>query len=210
MINLFNYKHQIFSSVLLIFVILFSFHFGTICHQLWSQWIFINLENFNSSLLCTWIRVSLSSGKNKVSPWLDHWPIQLKRSSTSPGIWQNWRRKKYCHWYFSGLAFQTLSHWCFYVKGSWRAWSCSVSFLRSPDTMLIIKTEDIREMHSDVEKSDDFHGYIQYLAIKDIFQDLNMGIIDTWDVTIVYSTNHVHLPQSVVRHQIKILLNCIC
>ncbi|KAB1254873.1 NXPE family member 4 [Camelus dromedarius] len=58
--------------------------------------------------------------------------------------------------------------------------------LRSPDTMVIIKAENIREMHNDAERFSDFHGYIQYLAIKDIFQDLNVGIIDAWDITIAY------------------------
>ncbi|XP_059960356.1 NXPE family member 4-like [Mesoplodon densirostris] len=82
--------------------------------------------------------------------------------------------------------------------------------LRSPDTVVIIKAENIREMHSDVERFSDFHGYIQYLAIKDIFQDLNVGIIDAWDITIAYGTNNVHPPQSVVRNQINILLNFIC
>ncbi|XP_021552297.1 LOW QUALITY PROTEIN: NXPE family member 4-like [Neomonachus schauinslandi] len=73
--------------------------------------------------------------------------------------------------------------------------------LRSPDTMVIIKTENIREMHGDVERFSDFHGYVQYLAIKDIFQDPNVGIIDAWDITIAYGTNNVHPPQSVVRNQ---------
>ncbi|XP_032283865.1 NXPE family member 4 [Phoca vitulina] len=82
--------------------------------------------------------------------------------------------------------------------------------LRSPDTMVIIKTENIREMHGDVERFSDFHGYVQYLAIKDIFQDLNVGIIDAWDITIAYGTNNVHPPQSVVRNQVSILLNYIC
>ncbi|XP_039085158.1 NXPE family member 4-like [Hyaena hyaena] len=82
--------------------------------------------------------------------------------------------------------------------------------LRSPDTMVIIKSENIREMHNDVERFSDFHGYIQYLAINDIFQDLNVGIIDAWDITIAYGTNSVHPPQSVVRNQINILLNYIC
>ncbi|XP_015990362.2 NXPE family member 4-like isoform X1 [Rousettus aegyptiacus] len=82
--------------------------------------------------------------------------------------------------------------------------------LRSPETMVIIKTENIREMHSDVERFGDFHGYIQYLTIRDIFQDLNVGIIDAWDITIAYGTNNVHPPISVVRNQINILLNYIC
>ncbi|XP_014640627.1 PREDICTED: NXPE family member 4 isoform X1 [Ceratotherium simum simum] len=82
--------------------------------------------------------------------------------------------------------------------------------LRSPDTMVIVKAENIREMNTDVERFGDFHGYIQYLAIKDIFRDLNVGIIDAWDITIAYGTNNVHPPQSVVRNQINILLNYIC
>ncbi|XP_045653483.1 NXPE family member 4 [Ursus americanus] len=82
--------------------------------------------------------------------------------------------------------------------------------LRSPDTMVIIKAENIRELHSDVERFSDFHGYVQYLAIKDIFQDLNVGLIDAWDLTIAYGTNNVHPSQSVVRNQVSILLNYIC
>uniref|UniRef100_A0A8C0CN16 Neurexophilin and PC-esterase domain family member 4 n=1 Tax=Balaenoptera musculus TaxID=9771 RepID=A0A8C0CN16_BALMU len=82
--------------------------------------------------------------------------------------------------------------------------------LRSTDTMVIIKAENSREMHNDVERFSDFHGYIQYLAIKDIFQDLNVGIIDAWDITIAYGTDNIHPPQSVVRNQINTLLNFIC
>ncbi|XP_040833209.1 NXPE family member 4-like isoform X1 [Ochotona curzoniae] len=82
--------------------------------------------------------------------------------------------------------------------------------LRSPDTLVVIKTENTREMNSDVERFGNFHGYIQYLTIKDIFQDLNVGIIDAWDITIAYDTNEVHPPQHVVGNQINILLNYIC
>ncbi|XP_076968966.1 NXPE family member 4-like isoform X2 [Tamandua tetradactyla] len=83
-------------------------------------------------------------------------------------------------------------------------------FLRSPDTVVIIKAENTREMYTDVERFSDFHGYIQNLVMKDIFHDLNVGIIDAWDITIAYGTNNVHPPVSVVRNQINILLNYIC
>ncbi|XP_021489006.1 NXPE family member 4 isoform X1 [Meriones unguiculatus] len=82
--------------------------------------------------------------------------------------------------------------------------------LRSPDTVVILKTENIRELSSDVERLSDFHGYTQYLALKDIFQDLNVGVIDAWDMTIAYGTNNVHPPQHVVGSQIDIFLNYIC
>ncbi|KAM5182962.1 NXPE family member 4 [Callospermophilus lateralis] len=82
--------------------------------------------------------------------------------------------------------------------------------LRSPDTTVIIKTENIREMHNDAERLSDFHGYIQNLVMMDIFQDLNVSIIDAWDITIAYGTNDVHPPQYVVGNQINIFLNYIC
>uniref|UniRef100_A0A4X2MBN5 NXPE C-terminal domain-containing protein n=1 Tax=Vombatus ursinus TaxID=29139 RepID=A0A4X2MBN5_VOMUR len=83
-------------------------------------------------------------------------------------------------------------------------------FLRSPDTKVIIKTENIREMDIEAERFGDFHGYIQYLIMKDIFQDLSVGIIDAWDMTIAYGTNNVHPPNHVVGNQINMFLNYIC
>ncbi|KAM7087386.1 LOW QUALITY PROTEIN: NXPE family member 4 [Molossus nigricans] len=59
--------------------------------------------------------------------------------------------------------------------------------LRSPDTALILRAENIRT-HRDVERVGDFRGYI-YLVIKD-FQDPNVGIIDAWDMTITNGTSH--------------------
>lgn len=82
--------------------------------------------------------------------------------------------------------------------------------LRSPDTQVFIKTENIRELNSDVERFADFHGYINYLVIKDIFQDLNVGFIDAWDITIAYGTNNVHPPSLVIKNQISLFLNYIC
>ncbi|KAH0623359.1 hypothetical protein JD844_031610 [Phrynosoma platyrhinos] len=66
--------------------------------------------------------------------------------------------------------------------------------LRSPDTKIVIKVENIREMHSDIERFGDFHGYTQYLATKDIFQGLQVGMIDAWDMTVAYNTNNIHPP----------------
>ncbi|XP_075858644.1 NXPE family member 1 [Microcebus murinus] len=83
-------------------------------------------------------------------------------------------------------------------------------FLRSPTTKVIIKTENIREMHLDTERFGDFHGYIQYLTMKDIFKDLNVGVIDAWDMTIAYGTNTVHPPDHVIGSQINMFLNYIC
>lgn len=83
-------------------------------------------------------------------------------------------------------------------------------FLRSPTTKVILKMENIREMHIDTERFGDFHGYIQYLIIKDIFSVLNVGVIDAWDMTIAYGTNNVHPPDHVIGNQIDLFFNYIC
>ncbi|XP_005347328.3 NXPE family member 1 [Microtus ochrogaster] len=83
-------------------------------------------------------------------------------------------------------------------------------FLRAPDTKVIIKTENIREMYIDTEKFGDFHGYIQYLTLKDIFKDLRVGIIDAWDMTIACHSNILHPPEQVIGNQIAMFLNYIC
>ncbi|NP_001354882.1 NXPE family member 1 isoform X1 [Homo sapiens] len=83
-------------------------------------------------------------------------------------------------------------------------------FLRSPATKVIIKTENIREMHIETERFGDFHGYIHYLIMKDIFKDLNVGIIDAWDMTIAYGTDTIHPPDHVIGNQINMFLNYIC
>lgn len=82
--------------------------------------------------------------------------------------------------------------------------------LRSPDTLVVLKTENTRELNNDMERFSDFHGYTQYLALKNIFQDLRVGVIDAWDMTVAYGTNDVHPPEEVVRSEINIFLNYIC
>ncbi|KAM5135057.1 NXPE family member 1-like [Mantella aurantiaca] len=83
-------------------------------------------------------------------------------------------------------------------------------FIRSPDTKVIIKSENTREMSIDPERFSDFHGYIQYLIVKDIFRDLHVAVIDAWDMTIAYNTNNVHPPDNVIQDQIYMFLTYIC
>ncbi|XP_028639479.1 NXPE family member 2 isoform X2 [Grammomys surdaster] len=83
-------------------------------------------------------------------------------------------------------------------------------FLRSPETKVIIKMENIREINENAEIFSDFHGSIQNLIIRDIFRDLNVGIIDAWDMTIAYRSEDVHPPESVIESQIGMFLNYIC
>ncbi|KAM3923003.1 LOW QUALITY PROTEIN: NXPE family member 2-like [Leptodactylus fuscus] len=84
------------------------------------------------------------------------------------------------------------------------------NLFRIPDTKVIIKTENTREMNPDVERFSDFYGYIQYLLVKDIFRVLNVGVIDAWDMTTAYGSYNVHPPQIVIKNQINLFLSFIC
>ncbi|XP_078540006.1 NXPE family member 1-like [Lissotriton helveticus] len=82
--------------------------------------------------------------------------------------------------------------------------------IRSPDTKVIVKLENTREKSPDVERFSDFHGYLQNLALSFIFQDMNVGIIDAWDMTTAYGAYSVHPPKDVIASQVNMFLTYIC
>ncbi|KAM4652095.1 NXPE family member 1-like [Discoglossus pictus] len=83
-------------------------------------------------------------------------------------------------------------------------------FLRSPETKVIIKAENTREISSDAERFSDFHGYIQNWIVKELFYDLNVAVIDAWDMTIAANSYNVHPPENIIRNQIHMFLTYIC
>ncbi|OCT72369.1 hypothetical protein XELAEV_18035347mg [Xenopus laevis] len=83
-------------------------------------------------------------------------------------------------------------------------------FIRSPDTKVIIKSENTREINTDVERFSDFHGYIQYVLAKNIFRGLNVGVIDAWDMTVASGSFDVHPSSSVLKSQINMFLEFLC
>ncbi|XP_075460230.1 NXPE family member 4-like [Ascaphus truei] len=83
-------------------------------------------------------------------------------------------------------------------------------FLRSPETKVIIKAENTRESSIDAERFSDFHGYIQYLIVKDLFQDLRVAVVDAWDITIACNSYNVHPTENVIMNQVHMFLTYIC
>ncbi|KAM9296185.1 NXPE family member 1-like [Gastrophryne carolinensis] len=83
-------------------------------------------------------------------------------------------------------------------------------FARSPDTKVILKSENTRELNPDVERFSDFHGYVQYQLVKEIFRGLNVGVIDVWDMTVATASFNVHPEEYIVRNQINLFLSYIC
>ncbi|XP_056403629.1 NXPE family member 4-like [Hyla sarda] len=82
--------------------------------------------------------------------------------------------------------------------------------LRSPDTKVIIKAENTREIHMDAERFSDFHGYIQNMIVKEVFKDLHVAFVDAWDMTIAFNSYRAHPLEFIVRNQINMFLSYIC
>ncbi|XP_056390046.1 NXPE family member 1-like isoform X3 [Hyla sarda] len=76
-------------------------------------------------------------------------------------------------------------------------------FIRSPRTKVIIKEENARDMDIDMERFSDFHGYVQYLLLRDIFHGMNVGFVDGLDMSIAYACDVIHPPLEVLENIIS-------
>ncbi|KAM4702953.1 NXPE family member 4-like [Rhinophrynus dorsalis] len=83
-------------------------------------------------------------------------------------------------------------------------------FLRSPDTKVIIKTENTRDMYSPVERIGDFQGYTQYLVLREVFQGINVGFVDAWDMSVSSATNSVHPPGNTLKGIMSLTFSFAC
>ncbi|MEE6513483.1 hypothetical protein FKM82_021156 [Ascaphus truei] len=82
--------------------------------------------------------------------------------------------------------------------------------LRSPDTKVIIKTENTSEMNERVEMLSDFHGYIQYLIVNYILRGLKVGVVDAWDMTTAFACQMIHPPNEVISNEVDLFLSYVC
>ncbi|XP_040271845.1 NXPE family member 4-like [Bufo bufo] len=83
-------------------------------------------------------------------------------------------------------------------------------FLRSPETKVIIKTENTSEMGGEYEGMSDFHAYVHYFIMEIIFKDLNVGFVHGWDMTTAFNTNQIHPGENYVRNEVNMLMTYIC
>ncbi|XP_069089633.1 NXPE family member 4-like isoform X2 [Pleurodeles waltl] len=83
-------------------------------------------------------------------------------------------------------------------------------FLRSPETRVVIKTENTSDMERDFEKLSDFHGFVQYSILNSIFRGLNVGVVDAWDITTAFASNNMHPSPTVIENEINLFLTLIC
>ncbi|XP_053547160.1 LOW QUALITY PROTEIN: NXPE family member 4-like [Bombina bombina] len=83
-------------------------------------------------------------------------------------------------------------------------------FLRSPDTKVIIKTENIREITNMVERLGDFHGYCQYLVLREVFKGLDVGFVDAWDMSVSSGIENVHPPGKLLENIMSLSFTFAC
>ncbi|XP_069598802.1 NXPE family member 1-like isoform X1 [Ranitomeya imitator] len=83
-------------------------------------------------------------------------------------------------------------------------------FRRSPETNVIIKTENTSDMKKDFECVSDFHAFIHYSIMEIVLKDLNVGFVNGWDMTNAFDTNDVHPPEKVIGNEVKMLMTYIC
>ncbi|XP_078540275.1 NXPE family member 2-like [Lissotriton helveticus] len=82
--------------------------------------------------------------------------------------------------------------------------------LRSPETKIVLKTENTAANTVYFECLSDFHGYIQYKILNNLLQDLNIATVDAWDMTIAAASNNVHPPPIVIQNEVNQFLAYIC
>lgn len=82
--------------------------------------------------------------------------------------------------------------------------------LRSPQTKVVLKTENTLGQAHLVEHLSDYNGYIQYSIMNALLKNLNIGTIDTWDMTTASATNNVHPPPNIIENEINLLLTLFC
>ncbi|XP_075134907.1 NXPE family member 1-like [Leptodactylus fuscus] len=83
-------------------------------------------------------------------------------------------------------------------------------FIRSPETKVIIKTENTGPLSNYHETLGDFHASIHYIIMEIIFKDLNVGFVNGWDMTNAFDTNDVHPPEKVIGNEVKMMMTYIC
>ncbi|XP_075695000.1 NXPE family member 1-like [Rhinoderma darwinii] len=82
--------------------------------------------------------------------------------------------------------------------------------LRSPQTKVIIKTENTSDMAAEYEGMSDFHAYVHYWIMEIVFKDLNVGFVNGWDMTTAFNSNQIHPPELYIRNEVNMLMTYIC
>ncbi|XP_035687623.1 NXPE family member 2-like [Branchiostoma floridae] len=84
---------------------------------------------------------------------------------------------------------------------------------RSPETMVVWRTSNTNN-HVDLShfvENSDWYAYQLLLEVKEILKDLNVVILDVWDMSeSMWHDANMHPPQDVIENHVNMLLSYIC
>ncbi|KAJ8336558.1 hypothetical protein SKAU_G00377780 [Synaphobranchus kaupii] len=81
---------------------------------------------------------------------------------------------------------------------------------RDPQAFVVIKMENTREFGKQTVHLGDWYGYVQILALRKVFRDLKVVLVDAWDMTTAANTFAVHPDSMIVSNQISLALSHLC
>ncbi|KAJ8359638.1 hypothetical protein SKAU_G00161630 [Synaphobranchus kaupii] len=84
-------------------------------------------------------------------------------------------------------------------------------YARSPQTHVVIKLENNRELDSTMMIYSDWYGYMQNLAQRKVFWDMKVGLVDAWDMTVAANSFAIHPNEVIVSNEVAVALSfCHC
>ncbi|XP_051870434.1 NXPE family member 3-like [Pristis pectinata] len=83
---------------------------------------------------------------------------------------------------------------------------------RNPDTVIVIKTANVREAIQDhIHNYNDWFSYQLDLLMRRIFAGINVAFVDAWEMTIAHNLPHnIHPPQIIIKNEVDVLLSYVC
>ncbi|KAJ8334720.1 hypothetical protein SKAU_G00403590 [Synaphobranchus kaupii] len=81
---------------------------------------------------------------------------------------------------------------------------------RSPQTRVVIKLENNREVKTPLMIYSDWYGYMQNLAQRKVFEDMEVALVDAWDMTVAANNFALHPNEVVVSNELAVALSFFC
>ncbi|KAJ8334719.1 hypothetical protein SKAU_G00403580 [Synaphobranchus kaupii] len=81
---------------------------------------------------------------------------------------------------------------------------------RSPQTHVVIKLENNRNLMSGVMMFSDWYGYMQNMAQRKVFEGMKVALVDAWDMTVATDSFVLHPNEDIVSNELAVALSSFC
>ncbi|KAJ8359632.1 hypothetical protein SKAU_G00161570 [Synaphobranchus kaupii] len=83
-------------------------------------------------------------------------------------------------------------------------------YARSPQAHVVIKLENNRNLNAPMMIYSDWYGYMQNLAQRKVFEDMKVGLVDAWDMTVAANSFAIHPNEVIVSNELAVALSFFC